>query len=125
MHNKHKTIIPIKINCIWSSFTAALISSRIAKEVLRLMIILDYDYGNIEDRQDYESMDQTTFLDEYFFKGDKFTDEGKQFLARINGFRTDVTNVLGENKQFANILVKRFSTNTVTNRDGKKIKWLE
>ena len=81
--------------------------------------------ANIEDSQDYESMDQTTFLDEYFFKGDKFTDEGKQFLARINGFRTDVTNVLGENKQFANILVKRFSTNTVTNRDGKKIKWLD
>ena len=81
--------------------------------------------ANIEDSQDYESMDQTTFLDEYFFKGDKFTDEGKKFLAQINGFRTDVTNVLGENKQFDNILVKRFSTNVVTNRDGKKIKWLD
>ena len=81
--------------------------------------------ANIEDSQDYESMDQTTFLDEYFFKGDKFTDEGKKFLAQINGFRTDVTNILGENKQFDNILVKRFSTNVVTNRDGKKIKWLD
>ena len=80
---------------------------------------------NIEDRQDYESMDQTTFLDEYFFKGDKFTDKGKQFLDQINGYRTDVTKVLGENNQFANILVKRFSTNAVTNRDGKKIKWLD
>ena len=81
--------------------------------------------ANIEDRQDYESMDQTTFLDEYFFKGDKFTNEGKQFLDQINGYRTDVTMVLGENKQFANILVKRFSTNAVINRDGKKIKWLD
>ena len=81
--------------------------------------------ANIEDSQDYESMDQTTFLDEYFFKGDKFTKEGKQFLDQINGYRTNVTNVLGENKQFANILVKRFSTNAVTNRDGKKIKWLD
>ena len=80
---------------------------------------------NIEDRKDYESMDQTTFLDEYFFKGDKFTDKGKQFLDQINGYRTDVTKVLGENNQFANILVKRFSTNAVTNRDGKKIKWLD
>ncbi|KAB8155445.1 gliding motility protein GldM, partial [Kordia sp. TARA_039_SRF] len=80
---------------------------------------------NIEDRQDYESMDQTTFLDEYFFKGDKFTDKGKQFLDQINGYRTDVTKVLGENNQFANILVKRFSTNAITNRDGKKIKWLD
>ena len=81
--------------------------------------------ANIEDSQDYESMDQTTFLDEYFFKGDKFTKEGKQFLDQINGYRANVTNVLGENKQFANILVKRFSTNAVTNRDGKKIKWLD
>jgi gliding motility-associated protein GldM len=81
--------------------------------------------ANIEDSQDYESMDKTTFLDEYFFKGDKFTDKGKQFLDQINGYRTDVTKVLGENKEFANILVKRFSTNTVTNRDGKKIKWLD
>ena len=81
--------------------------------------------AKIEDRQDYESMDQTTFLDEYFFKGDKFTDKGKQFLDQINGYRTDVTKVLGENNQFANILVKRFSTNAVTNRDGKKIKWLD
>ncbi len=81
--------------------------------------------ANIEDSQDYESMDQTTFLDEYFFKGDKFTNEGKQFLTQINVYRTDVTKVLGENKQFANILIKRFSTNAVTNRDGKKIKWLD
>jgi len=76
--------------------------------------------ADLDNKKDYESMDKTAFLDEYFFKGDKFTDEGKQFLAQINGFRTDVTNVLGENKQFDNILVKRFSTNVVANRDGKK-----
>jgi len=81
--------------------------------------------ADLDNKKDYESMDKTAFLDEFFFKGDKFTDEGKQFLAQINGFRTDVTNVLGENKQFDNILVKRFSSNTVTNRDGKKIKWLD
>jgi gliding motility-associated protein GldM len=79
----------------------------------------------IEDREDYESMDQTTFLDEYFFKGDKFTDKGKQFLAKINGYRTDITSVLGENNKFANILVKRFSTTDETNRDGKTMQWLD
>ncbi|MDB4198841.1 gliding motility protein GldM [Polaribacter sp.] len=81
--------------------------------------------ADLDNKKDYESMDKTAFLDEYFFKGDKFTDEGRQFLVQINGYRTDVTNVLGENKQFNNILVKRFSTNAVTNRDGKKIKWLD
>ena len=81
--------------------------------------------ADLDNKKDYESMDKTAFLDEYFFKGDKFTDEGNQFLAQINGFRTNLTNVLGENKQFDNILVKRFSTNVVTNRDGKKVKWLD
>jgi gliding motility-associated protein GldM len=81
--------------------------------------------ADLDNKKDYESMDKTAFLDEYFFKGDKFTDDGNQFLAQINGFRTNLTNVLGENKQFDNILVKRFSTNVVTNRDGKKVKWLD
>ena len=81
--------------------------------------------ADLENKKDYESMDKTAFLDEYFFKGDNFTDEGKQFLAQINGFRTNLTDLLGENKQFNNILVKRFSTNVVTNRDGKKVKWLD
>lgn len=81
--------------------------------------------ADLENKKDYESMDKTAFLDEYFFKGDNFTDEGKQFLAQINGFRTNLTDLLGENKQFNNILVKRFSTNEVTNRDGKKVKWLD
>jgi gliding motility-associated protein GldM len=81
--------------------------------------------ADLDNKKDYESMDKTAFLDEYFFKGDKFTDDGNQFLAQINGFRTNLTNVLGENKKFDNILVKRFSTNVVTNRDGKKVKWLD
>ena len=81
--------------------------------------------ADLENKKDYESMDKTAFLDEYFFKGDNFTDEGKQFLAQINGFRTNLTDLLGENKKFDNILVKRFSTNEVTNRDGKIIKWLD
>lgn len=81
--------------------------------------------ADLENKKDYESMDKTAFLDEYFFKGDNFTDEGKQFLAQINGFRTNLTDLLGENKKFDNILVKRFSTNEVTNRDGKKVKWLD
>ena len=40
-------------------------------------------------------MDKTAFLDEYFFAGDKFTKEGQEFLDRINGYRTDVSGVLG------------------------------
>ena len=33
----------------------------------------------IEDLKDYEAMDKTAFLDEYFFAGDKFTKKVKSF----------------------------------------------
>lgn len=81
--------------------------------------------ADIKDTKDYETMDQTAFLDEYFFKGDKFTAEGQEFLDKINSYRTDVTSVLGKDNNFSPILRKRFSTNDETNRDGKTIKWLE
>jgi gliding motility-associated protein GldM len=81
--------------------------------------------SDVEDKKDYETMDKTSFLDEYFFKGDKFTAEGQEFLDRVNGYRMDVTAVLGANSRFTPILAKRFSTNDDTNRDGKNIKWLD
>jgi len=80
---------------------------------------------DIEDKQDYEAMDKTASFDEYFFKGDKFTSEGEAFLNKINGYRTDVSAVLGNDNKFSSILKKRFSTSDDTNRDGKTIKWLE
>ncbi len=75
--------------------------------------------ADLEDLHDYESMDKTAFLDEYFFKGDKFTKEGQEFLDKINGYRTDVSNVLGENSKFIPILEKRFSTKDVVNEETK------
>jgi gliding motility-associated protein GldM len=80
---------------------------------------------DVEDKKDYETMDKTAFLDEYFFKGDKFTIEGQTFLDKINGYRNDVTNVLGTNKRFDAALKARFSTEDVVNRDDKTVKWLE
>ena len=80
---------------------------------------------DIEDKEDYEAMDKTASFDEYFFKGDKFTSEGEEFLNKINSYRTDVISVLGNDSKFLSILKKRFSTVDDTNRDGKTIKWLE
>jgi len=81
--------------------------------------------ADLEDKKDYETMDKTAFLDEYFFKGDKFTPKGQEFIENINGYRTNVTNILGADSKFASVLAKRFSTNDETDRDGKKIKWLD
>ncbi|WP_159946517.1 type IX secretion system motor protein PorM/GldM [Polaribacter septentrionalilitoris] len=81
--------------------------------------------ADIEDKKDYETMDKTSFLDEYFFKGDKYTPEGQEFLNEINSYRTELIDVLGTDSKFAPIIKDRFSTEEQTNRDGKTIKWLD
>ena len=81
--------------------------------------------ADIEDKKDYERMDKTSFLDEYFFKGDKYTPEGQEFLNEINSYRTELIDVLGTDSKFAPIIKDRFSTEEQTNRDGKTIKWLD
>ena len=81
--------------------------------------------SDIEDKKDYETMDKTAFLDEYFFKGDGFTPAGQEFLDKINGYRTDVNTALGSNNKFVSTLNTRFNTDDVVNRDGKKVKWLD
>ena len=81
--------------------------------------------SDIEDKEDYETMDKTAFLDEYFFKGDNFTTEGEEFLNQINSYRTNLTSILGKDCDFIPILVKRFSTEDVTDRDDNIVKWLD
>lgn len=75
----------------------------------------------IEDKSDYESMDKTDFLDSYFFKGDGFTAEGKEFLNEINSYRTGVVTVLGADySDITTTVNKRFNTD-----DKGNIPWLK
>ena len=76
--------------------------------------------SDVEDLKDYEAMDKTAFLDEYFFKGDKFTKEGQAFLDRINGYRTDVSSVLGADSKFTSVVKSKFSTDPVINSKTKR-----
>ena len=82
--------------------------------------------ASIEDKTDYESMDKTDFLDEYFFEGDGFTEEGKEFLNQINSYKSNLIKIVGEKSQFAAIINKRFNTDDVPVRDtNKKTPWLK
>ncbi|PQJ75154.1 gliding motility protein GldM [Polaribacter gangjinensis] len=82
--------------------------------------------ASIEDKTDYESMDKTDFLDAYFFKGDGFTKEGKEFLNQINSYRTNLIKIVGEKSQFASVINKRFNTDDVPVPDtNKKTAWLK
>ncbi|MFY9243222.1 MAG: gliding motility protein GldM [Polaribacter sp.] len=80
---------------------------------------------DIEDKTDYESMDKTDFLDTYFFKGDAYTAEGQEFIDKVNGYRTNVSNTLGENNKFETVLNERFNTEVEIDSDGKEIPWLK
>lgn len=82
--------------------------------------------SEIEDKKDYEAMDKTDFLDAYFFKGDGYTKEGQEFLDKINGYRTNVINVLGTDSKFTPVINKRFNTDDVpVPETNKKEKWLK
>ena len=82
--------------------------------------------SEIEDKDDYEAMDKTDWLDNYFFKGDTYTAEGQVFLDRINNYRTNVIDVLGEDSKFVPVLKKRFTTAPVEDSEtGKKVPFLK
>ncbi len=83
----------------------------------------------VEDPKDYQVMDKSDFLDGKFFAGDDLSEGGKEFLQRINDYRTQVIAILP--KSMANVkssVKSRFQTGDengkVTNRNGEKVDWI-
>ena len=84
--------------------------------------------AKLEDPTDYEIMDKGDYLDENFFKGDKLKPEGEAFLAQMTAFRDGVSKLLEDDKSMATVIKdvqKKFSTDDVKNRDGRKQSWLD
>lgn len=82
----------------------------------------------VEDPTDYEIMDKGDYLDEHFFKGDKLRPDGEEFLSQISTFRNGVVKILEGQKGMEPVIAdinKKFSTDPVTNRDGKQVEWLD
>lgn len=78
-----------------------------------------------EDTKDYQSMDQTDFIDEYFFVGDDISPNGQEYFNKIVSYRDSVVSILGNNFQSLNSIVNnRFATNSFIS-DGKELSWLE
>ncbi len=85
--------------------------------------------ADTEDPKDYQVMDKSDFLDGKFFQGDNLTADGKDFLKRINDYRTQVTGILPENmKEVKAAVQSRFQTGDangkVENRSGDKVDWI-
>jgi gliding motility-associated protein GldM len=90
-----------------------------------LQSIKDGMMKTVKDPNDYEVQDKPDYLDNLFFKGDKYTKEGQEFLDKINGYRTQMNEILGDGyPDIKKAINDNFSTEKVTNRDGKKVDWL-
>ena len=76
----------------------------------------------------FEAMDKTDILDEMWFTGDRLTKKGDAVLATIEKYKSDIKEVLGTDVKYKKAIERferRFSTEKVTNKDGKKIDWLD
>ena len=78
---------------------------------------------DVEDRTDYEGMDKTNIVDEYFFYGDGYTPKGQEFLDQISGYKEGMIAIVGENSPSVVNINKRFDTSDQDTRDGKQA-WL-
>lgn len=78
-----------------------------------------------EEKRDYESMDSETAGDEYFFKGEKLTQNGEDFVAKINEYNQSIVAILGDkiNDDLRNNLNKRFDTSD-QEVEGANVSWI-
>ena len=84
--------------------------------------------ATVDDPKDYVTMDKGKYLDDNFFKGDDGTykKDGQEFLDYMNNFSSEISTTLGDEFEDIGTDVKnRFSTEKVTNREGKKMFWLD
>ena len=71
-------------------------------------------------------MDKNAVLDEYFFKGGNTTASGQEFIKKVDEYRTNVSQIVGEKyPKIAGDIQKEFSTNKVKNRDNVEVDWLK
>ncbi|MCB0400086.1 MAG: gliding motility protein GldM [Winogradskyella sp.] len=75
-----------------------------------------------------EEMDKGDALDEHWFTGDRMTKAGQAFVARIEQYKTDIKEILGDEINYMEAIEtinNRFSTSDVKNKDGRTQKWLD
>ncbi len=63
-----------------------------------------------EDPKNYEEMDKSGTVDQYFFTGDGYTKEGQEFLDRINNYKKTIISIIGEDNALVPQIKKRFDT---------------
>ncbi|WP_424493152.1 gliding motility protein GldM [Salinimicrobium sp. GXAS 041] len=81
--------------------------------------------NSVDDPRDYEAMDKTDALDEYFFQSGDPSAAGKEFVDQIDTYRENIIALIGE--QFPDIAAQvrtKFSTEPVEDSEGVTKSWL-
>lgn len=76
----------------------------------------------------YEQMDKGDYLDEKWFNPQGVSPAGKEVVATIEKYKTDIADALGTDKKFAGIindLNKKFDLSKVKNKDGIEVEYLD
>ena len=80
----------------------------------------------VDDPKDYTVMDKSDFLDQKFFQGDGLAEGGKEFMKRLNDYRTQVSAIVPDGIKKS--VEARFTTGgadgKVEKRDGTKQDWI-
>ncbi|HER41075.1 MAG TPA: gliding motility protein GldM, partial [Salinimicrobium catena] len=84
-----------------------------------------YTLADVDNPDNYEAMDKSAQLDEYFFQSGKPSNKGEEFLQKIEQYREGVASLIEDNyPQIAAEVRREFATGPVEDREGVKRPWL-
>jgi gliding motility-associated protein GldM len=93
-------------------------------EGLKSLLMSNVKPGN---EDNYEMMDKPDYLDRELFMGANYSQQGQEFIDKINSFREGVVALISDQSGFEPIVAdvnRKFSTEEETRRDGVKVDWL-
>ncbi len=88
-------------------------------------IIYEAHFEQGESREQYEKLSSSDFLDDYFFKSNKYSAEGQEFLDNTKRFKKDIASALGRGfSTIAAIVNARFRTDDIKGKNNEIIPWV-
>src|SRR5690606_19379011 len=93
------------------------------EELKRAMMV------DVNDPKDYQVSDDSDYLDQRFFQGGQLSAEGKEFLDKLETYRSQISEAMPQELEAVKSLAQtRFETGDengkVVKRDGTKQDWL-
>jgi len=80
---------------------------------------------DVEDPQDYESMDKSVTMDNMFFASGRVSPRGEEFVNAVDTYRQGVLEILGDDfGQIKEEIQKDFATQEITNSENVTQPWL-